>query len=288
MTPTERAEAVRITEEFLQGNPNPTLQNLVERVKLVSDREMEDRAAEVKAFKEERVYYRDSPPETLKDYYAIAINKNGKRYVVDKDGEGWEYSPMGKKLYERKMSEEEIVDFMRQVELHISTNPADRKQLKNIYEMIFAKLSQSPPGGSATSSPATSGLEHKPTEMGGIDFRFLPIVTQAISNLSLNTSRIPLSKLESVSLSREWQEIQRMVDAGITPSKERIKEYIQLSCLQGEFEDISKVISCIADILRDEERRCIPTKPTLKDILVVLQSGRSIQELKAVFIGTIP
>ncbi|MDO8748526.1 MAG: radical SAM protein [Candidatus Omnitrophota bacterium] len=122
---------------------------------------------------------------------------------------------------------------------------------------------------------------------GGIDLRFLPIVTQAISNLSLNASRIPLSKLDSINLNQEWRQIQKMVEAGITPSAERIKEYIQLSYLnKGEPNDMQKVISCIADILRSEEERCVSTEPTLKDILVVLESGRSAQELKAVFTGS--
>jgi len=102
---------------------------------------------------------------------------------------------------------------------------------------------------------------------GGIDFRFLPIVTQAMSNLSLNASRIPLSSLESVNLDQELQEIQKMVEAGITPSAERIKEYVQVSCLKGN-SDMQKVVSCIADILRLEEERCCSTEATLKDILV--------------------
>ena len=48
---------------------------------------------------------------------------------------------------------------------------------------------------------------------------------------------------------------------------------------------IEKVISCITDILRSEEDTCCATEPMLEDILVVLESGRSNQELKAVFTG---
>lgn len=121
-----------------------------------------------------------------------------------------------------------------------------------------------------------------PDATGGIDFRVLPIVSQAMNNLSLNASRMPLSSLENINLEQELGEIQRLVGAGITPSAERIKEYVQVSCLKGN-PDMQKLVSCIADILRLEEERCCSTDAMLKDILVVLESVRSVQELKAVF-----
>jgi len=124
---------------------------------------------------------------------------------------------------------------------------------------------------------------------GGIDFRALPIVTQAIGNLSASIGTIPLSRFRGIDLDYEWRDIERLVNSGITPSAERIKEYLQASCYQGNTDkDIDKVISCISDILRLEEERYSPTDPVLKDILVVLDSSSSSQELKAVFIGSLP
>ena len=96
---------------------------------------------------------------------------------------------------------------------------------------------------------------------------------------------MPLNRLDDLNLNQEWLQIQKIAGAGITPSAERIKEYVQLSCLKGELNDTQKIIACIADILRNEEERCVSTEPILKDILVVLESGRSAQELKAVFTG---
>jgi len=124
-----------------------------------------------------------------------------------------------------------------------------------------------------------------PNAKGGIDFRTLPIVSQAINSLSLNTSRIPLSSLEKINLDQEFREIQRLIEAGITPSAERIKEYVQASCLTRN-PDMQKIVLCIADILRLEEERCCASDVTLKDILVVLDSTNSTQELKAVFVGS--
>jgi hypothetical protein len=140
---------------------------------------------------------------------------------------------------------------------------------------------QGPSGAEGLTVPSTS-----PRAPGGIDFRALPIITQAISNLSINASRIPLSKLDNVNLDQELSDIQRMVNAGITPSAERIKEYMQASCAKGTAEqDISKVISCISDIMRLEEEKCCSTEPVLRDILVVLESSRSNTELNQVFLG---
>jgi hypothetical protein len=125
---------------------------------------------------------------------------------------------------------------------------------------------------------------------GGIDFRNLPIVTQAIGNLRSSLGTVPLARLEklkagTVPLEQEWQEIERLVNSGITPSTERIKEFIQAAAIRSDTDsDMSTVVSCIADIFRLEEERCEHADPVLKDILIVLESGRSSQELKEVFV----
>ena len=122
--------------------------------------------------------------------------------------------------------------------------------------------------------------------VGGIDFRSLPIVTQAINNLNAGAGSIPLPRLNSVDLDSEWREIEQFVSAGITPSGERIKEYLQASCYGGNIaQDKQKIVLCISDILRQEEEHCCATEPVLRDILIVLESGSSPQELKAVFTG---
>jgi len=131
---------------------------------------------------------------------------------------------------------------------------------------------------------ASSAVAQETKAPGGIDFRFLPIVTQSMSNLRTSIRTMPQSSLQRINLTQEWSDIEHLVKAGITPSGERIREYVQVSCLRGN-SDMQKVVSCIADILRLEEERSYPTEAMLKDILVVLESGRSVQELKAVFVG---
>jgi hypothetical protein len=121
---------------------------------------------------------------------------------------------------------------------------------------------------------------------GGIDFRALPIVTQAVSNLRAQIGASGMGALQRMNLSEEWGQIEQMVSGGIIPSSERIKEFIQASCAQGTAErDVEKVISCISGILRQEEEGCCSTDNTLRDILVVLEATNSGAELHKVFLG---
>lgn len=143
-------------------------------------------------------------------------------------------------------------------------------------------------GDTGVSSKPTPSRGSSPIEenngLGGIDFRTLPIVTTAINNLKAVNGKIP-----NLNLNSERQEIKRLVQSGISPSGERMKEYLQVSCYHGEIlKDREQVISCISDILRQEEERYASTEPVLRDILVVLESGRSPQELKAIFTGFSP
>ena len=119
-------------------------------------------------------------------------------------------------------------------------------------------------------------------EPGGIDFRALPIVTQPVGAASPLTLNPPALTLKNVNLEKEWSEIQRMLNAGIIPSSQRIKEYLQSCCTKQEdiTQEIDKVLSCIADILRLEEERCQPTEAALKELLVLLESHKPPKDMR--------
>jgi hypothetical protein len=145
------------------------------------------------------------------------------------------------------------------------------------YSIILDKTHQKYPVGS--SSPVSD-------VKGGIDFRSLPIVTQAMSNLKPLFRDSPLWGQSLINLNKEWQDIERMANSGIRPSSSRIKEYLQASCAKGNIlGDKDKIILCIADILRSEEESCCATDPTLRDILVVLENANSSAELNRIFLG---
>ncbi len=177
-------------------------------------------------------------------------------------------------------------------------NRQGNKRITDITEIlaILGKEETEPRPMSNTQKPAIETADTKASEQsdspsrfsktGGIDFRQLPIVRKAIGNLKANLGSSAMEKLNSMNLDTEWQEIENLVNQGAIPQAERLKSYIQASCLKGNADkDIDKVISCIADILRIEEDFYIPTEPMLLDILVAVESVNSVQQLKAAFIG---
>jgi len=121
---------------------------------------------------------------------------------------------------------------------------------------------------------------------GGIDFRSLPITITPVQNTGIN--KIPtlsLSPQNKLKLDIEWEEITLMLDAGIIPSTERLRGYL-ISCVNaGSLEESSKVISFIADILREEESRGYNTEKSLKEILILLESEDNAQRIKAALIN---
>ena len=116
---------------------------------------------------------------------------------------------------------------------------------------------------------------------GGIDFRALPAVNLPGNTAALKLSSADLSRLSSLNLDAEWVEIQNMVNSEIIPSNDRIKEYLLASCLrQGLGSQMNKVLGCIADIMRLEEDRVVDVDAQLKDLLVIIESGKPESELQ--------
>lgn len=116
---------------------------------------------------------------------------------------------------------------------------------------------------------------------GGIDFRALPIVNQQINMGILKLSAADLNRLGNINLDSEWAQIQNMVNAGIIPSNERIKEYVLASCLRENLGNrMDKVLGCIADIMRMEEDRVSDADTELKDMLVLIEAGKPETELQ--------
>lgn len=138
-------------------------------------------------------------------------------------------------------------------------------------------------------APAVAGSPVMPqpdNALGGIDFRSLPIVSQAVNNISLNTSHLSFANLTAMNLSQERQGIEGLISSGISPSAERVKDYLQASCAKGEIEkDRGTLINYILAILRQEEEKCRHSETLLKDILIILEASRSRAELNRAFLG---
>jgi hypothetical protein len=117
-------------------------------------------------------------------------------------------------------------------------------------------------------------------ETGGIDFRSLPTIMQPaapgmLQGLSL-TAVIP-----SPTLDKEWSQIENMLNGGIIPSVDRLKDYLESSCKSPDCQArINQVLSGIADILRMEEESYSFTEESLKQLLVLLESDKPANELQ--------
>ncbi len=138
-------------------------------------------------------------------------------------------------------------------------------------------------GSSAATERADNTNQPKATDsrsssaVGGIDLSALPIITQPMNTPRIN---VLLSSLDNIETNPEWNEIQNMVNAGIIPSGQRIKDYLQSCCQRKELNgEIGRVLNCIADIMRIEEERVLATDQDIKSLLVLVESGKSENEL---------
>ena len=117
---------------------------------------------------------------------------------------------------------------------------------------------------------------------GGIDFRSLPITTQPALNAQLSNMPTP-RPLISVNLDESWSQIKNMLKAEIIPSSERIKEYLQACCEKKDMDqEVDKILACIADIIRLQEERVVSTDSSLKEMLALLESNKSANEMQFV------
>lgn len=125
-------------------------------------------------------------------------------------------------------------------------------------------------------SPVQTTLEtSSPINTGGIDFRVMNIVTQPlVSSPSVNLKLLPLANLAKINLDEELQQLQNMFAAGIVPSGERIKEYLAVCQLKGEWNiRIVYIISCLVEICRLEEDNVNETPLEIKEALIIADSG---------------
>jgi len=129
------------------------------------------------------------------------------------------------------------------------------------------------------SSPFKEDSISREPDLGGIDMRALPKYTKVeqVSGRSVGGASRLVSTASAVP-DKEWQEIERMANSGIAPSCERIREY--LLSLQDPSAQADKVLACIADILRQEEEKACYTESSLREILVLLESGKPVNELR--------
>lgn len=114
------------------------------------------------------------------------------------------------------------------------------------------------------------------TKKGGIDFRALPMSIQPMGSFKgLNFSLPQLSQVElrQINIGLEMQQIKNMVRSGITPSGERIKEFIAACVQKGEIDArVDNLLLCLMDVCKLEEGNASESSSALKEALVIVNT----------------
>jgi len=136
-------------------------------------------------------------------------------------------------------------------------------------------------GFSGASSPVAAEFKplitaQKPVAAGGIDFRNLKVMSKN------NLKEAPLSDTVNRELpDEEWQEINRLIKARITPSLNRIVDYLESDAQEmATKKRINNVRAGIADILRMEEETAFSSGSDFEGLLELIENSANSSGLK--------
>lgn len=131
---------------------------------------------------------------------------------------------------------------------------------------------------------ATQGVSSSPVislplnEMnpGGIDFRALPMTIQpmgSFSGLNFNLPQLSQVELGNINVDSEIRQIKNMIQSGIIPSGQRIKELVA-ACMQKKVMSsrVDNLLLCLVDIFKLEEENTIESSPELREVLAIIDS----------------
>lgn len=132
-------------------------------------------------------------------------------------------------------------------------------------------LGTNPPGLSGGSGPTFPAA---PRGAGGIDLRYINMATQAKQVSAREAFKMPeLSKLKAIDITKEGTEINRMLEANILPSSDRVIAYVSACYLRNDSDgDIADAVSCLVDYFQLEEMQDVDSNPNLKAFLSVIES----------------
>ena len=112
--------------------------------------------------------------------------------------------------------------------------------------------------------------------VGGIDFRNLKMISRKHSN-----ETFPFNITSKDDQDEEWGEITRLIKARITPSVNRIVDYLEADTQElAAKKRINNVLAGIADLLRVQEYTGVATDADFKELLESIESSTTIFGLK--------
>ncbi|MBF0532812.1 MAG: hypothetical protein HQL23_06935 [Candidatus Omnitrophica bacterium] len=136
------------------------------------------------------------------------------------------------------------------------------------------------------SSPASvSGAAASPAQAadknGGVDFRALPVPALPVLPMG-NVPPAMIGDFSRLDIRKEWSYIQNMVNEGVIPSDQRLRNYLLAACQQKRLaRDINQILGLLADVLRLEENHAALTEPGIENMLALLESDRPNQEIQS-------
>ena len=111
---------------------------------------------------------------------------------------------------------------------------------------------------------------------GGIAFNALPIQTESVVSSALGV--LPGAHAFKGDLDAEWAQIQAVFNAGIRPSAQRLMDFAAAGVVSPMASQRREdVLGLVAELLRrdEEDERLAPTDPTLKGLLIALESDKA-------------
>ncbi len=126
-----------------------------------------------------------------------------------------------------------------------------------------------------SSSPLNPGGINSPEEkLGGIDFRALPMTCKPMGGFCGLSFALPRpAGLASINVDKELKDINLMVERGIAPSGERVKELIAACYHKKQLvSHQEELMSCLMRICRLQEEAVQPVDNALKEALVIVDS----------------
>jgi hypothetical protein len=131
--------------------------------------------------------------------------------------------------------------------------------------------------GATVSSPAEK-QQDSPKNLAGIDFRTMNIIAQPMGNFSGLSFKLPkLANVEKINLDEEFKQIQLMVERGMVPSAERLKEFVAAAFQKQELDKrVDGLLACLVDICRLEEELVAESSPGLKEVLVIVDTNKFV------------
>ncbi len=109
---------------------------------------------------------------------------------------------------------------------------------------------------------------------GGIDLTRLPVMAIGVPPALGLLDQAQRQRLASIDVGAESRKIMKMLEGGIAPSDNRMKEYVLACCVENRLAgETEGLLACFAAFLRMQEAEAIDTDPVLRELLLYIEKA---------------